>query len=115
MKARTTISIDTDLLKHAQENNYNVSHLTEKAIINQKNSPNMEEVKELRCQFCGEYGERENREDVKKQNQEANRNDDADHPLRYSEPGKLTCLYPDEKWICNKCLRKKCDEISACQ
>lgn len=115
MKARTTISIDTELLKLAQDKGYNVSGLTESAIINKFHKPDIEEIKELRCDFCGELGEQENKQDVKQNNRKARLDNNSKHPLKYSEPTKLTWLWPDEKWICNKCLKIKCKDATICQ
>jgi hypothetical protein len=106
VKGRTTISVDNELLKIAQEKGFNVSALTERAIIEKYHKPDIDEIKELKCAFCGCIGKQEEGDDVLEANREAQRNDDAEHPQKYSEPTKLTWLWPDNKFICNKCLNK---------
>lgn len=112
MKARTTISIDTELLKLAQDKGYNVSGLTEHAIIDKFHKPDIEEIKELKCAFCGNLGEKETIDDVELQNKESRKNNDAEHPLAYAEPTKLTWLWPDEQWVCNRCLKIKSRSVN---
>jgi len=104
VKGRTTISVDNELLKIAAENNYNVSAMTERAIIEKYHKPDIDEIKELTCAFCGIIGEKETKEDVLRAMSKARVNNDSEHPQKYSEPTKLTWLWPDEKFICNRCL-----------
>ena len=51
-----------------------------------------------KCAFCGNEGEKETAKDVKPT---TNTKDPVEHPTL------LTWLWPDEKWICNNCLRNK--------
>ncbi len=114
MKARTTISIDMELLKLAQEKKYNVSGLAEDAIKKKHLRPDIDEIKELKCEFCGNAGETETIGNVNCQNKESQKNNNAKHPLQYSEPTKLTWLWPDDKWVCNRCLKIQSCGVNIC-
>ena len=97
-------SIDPELKKIAKEKNWNLSEELTRALINKIHAPEIEKVKELKCQFCGMIGEQETKEDVLLAMRKAREADRALHPQEFSEPTKLTWLWPDEKFICNKCL-----------
>ena len=101
-------SIDPELKKIAKEKGWNISEELERALINKYHNPDMDKIKELKCNFCGTIGKQETKEDCDEAAREARRNENEEHPLEYSEPTKLTWLWPDEKWICNRCLRQKC-------
>lgn len=112
MKEQTMTSIDPDLKKKAKEKGWNLSDELERALINKMHKPDIEEIKELKCAFCQQLGEKETTEDVKIQNEESQRNNNAEHPSTYAEPTKLTWLWPDEQWICNRCLKIKCNSVN---
>ena len=48
----------------------------------------------LVCEFCETEGFKETADMIKEKG-------------HYSEPTALSLLFPDEKWICNRCLRIK--------
>ena len=50
----------------------------------------------MKCEFCDRPGRKETASDVQ---QSTNTKD----PVKF--PNLLTWLYPDDKWICNHCLR----------
>ena len=56
----------------------------------------------MKCQFCFNEGEKETPEDIKLTT-------NTKHPVK--NPTKLTWFWPDEKWICNSCLRDKARRI----
>ena len=88
VKARTNITIEPSLIEKAKEKFLNVSELTEKAIKEKLNTK--EVVDGEKCEYCG-------REEPKAY---VNHRTDEYHD-------GLTWLYPDEKWICSKCLKDK--------
>jgi len=49
----------------------------------------------MKCEFCGREGEKETKENLNK------------------DPHALTWLWPDEKWICNDCLKNMSCSILA--
>tara|TARA_R100000750_G_scaffold45469_1_gene30526 strand:+ start:387 stop:656 length:270 start_codon:yes stop_codon:yes gene_type:complete len=85
VKRHTTLNVEDDLLIEAKDKSLNISELTEKAI---KEELNIKEVNidtsVSKCEFCG----RENLEG-------------------------LTWLYPDERWICSKCLKLAGNRVPA--
>lgn len=87
MKVTTSITIDPELLKQAQEKLINVSGLTEAAIREKLGKKEVTMSEAEKCEFCGIEGEQETTETVNQ-----------------SSRG-LTWLFPDEKWICNSCLK----------
>jgi len=86
VKARTTISIDDDLIRKAQEKFINISGLTESAIRAKLGEITFNTEEGDKCGFC-------NRELPKATA------DDPDNGLCW--------LYPDLKWICPQCLTTK--------
>ena len=88
VKARTTISIDAELIKQAQDKMLNISGLAEEAVRQKLNYKEVR-IDILNCEFCGREC---SKAFVDKQ---GNYNDG------------LTWLCPDEKWICPHCLRTK--------
>jgi rubrerythrin len=101
MKTRTTISIDPDLVKQAQSKFINISELTEDALRDKLNKKEVEidlSDEMLICHVCGKKGKREQAEELR---HETNSKEPLDNP------DKMTWLYPDERWICNRCLRIK--------
>ena len=86
-KTHTTISIDNDVLKAAQENNLNVSAESERALRNRLSNKNTSIPEEDgdKCDFCGKIQKKATRDDL----------------------DGLTWICPDEKWICSDCLDRK--------
>jgi hypothetical protein len=102
-------SIDAELKEEAKKAGLNISEITEKAIQDWIKKPELGVVKLFQCAFCNEVGQRETIKEAKEANVKAQFDDNAKHPLEYSEPTRLSWLWPDEKWICNKCLSRKCN------
>ena len=85
VKARTNITIDTDLLKEAQDKKINLSATAEDAIKKRLDKREVTMKAKVVCEFCGKFEEKAT----------------ADDPIG------MTWLWPDEKWICDSCLRSK--------
>lgn len=51
----------------------------------------------LKCEFCGRNGKKESSEDIRSR--------------QFSEDDKIKWLSPDEKWICNSCLKRMAKNI----
>lgn len=93
MKTHTTITIESDLLKRAKNIGVNMSEVATKGI---EKALGIQEVKIEEsdiCEFCKQKGVRETRDTIN------------------SRRDGLTWLYPDEMWICNRCLRTRINEI----
>lgn len=86
-KKHTTLNIDNELLEEAKKNSYNVSEIAEKALRERLGKKEVEINETVNaCEFCGRELDK----------------------AKASNPNEgLTWLYPDEKWICPKCLRRK--------
>ena len=93
-KVHTTISVDADIMKTAKESIINISDAAEKGIKERLKIKDVQiyEPEVLKCQFCGKIGKKETAEDIKRDG-------------HFSSPDRLTWLWPDERWICNSCLR----------
>ena len=89
MKERINITIDEDIIKKAREQQLNVSEVTEKAIKDKLLIKDVQINLNEKCYICGFEGPKETAENV-------NENERA-----------MTWLWPDEKWICNSCLKRK--------
>jgi len=87
-KSRTTISVEHDLIKQAQDRFLNISNITERAIREKLGRTEVEIIDGDTCEFCGVKCEKETR---KKKG--------------------LIWLWPDEKWICPRCWKTKSDEV----
>jgi hypothetical protein len=82
MKTRTNISVDHDVLQKAKDKMINVSGVAEKAIRDKLDVKDVEiDMIERNCQFCGMIKE------------------------------NMIWLWPDERWICNACLKYKAGNI----
>jgi len=115
VKARTNISIESELLSKAQEAQLNVSGLTESAIKNKLNIKEIMINESLRCEFCGtEEGIQETLNDVKLSERRGQQSSVPNSfiPTAYSDKSKLIWIYPDERWICNACLMIKIKSVS---
>ena len=89
-KAIKSISIDEELYNKAQRMGLNVSALTEKIIIEKMNFINSGKNEPSACDFCSKTGKMETAETI-----------------RDNVSNALSFLLPDEKWICNSCLKRK--------
>lgn len=102
MKIRTTITIDEKIFNNAKEKNLNVSALAEKAVCDKLNIVDIQIAKKMNCEFCGREGKIETADEVEPVT-------NTKQVIKY--PNNLTWLFPDEKWICNACLKNKCRNI----
>ena len=103
MKKHTTLSIDHELIERAKERELNMSELAEEAIKDKLGVVSVDIEKATKCEFCDKKGEIESPEDIKY----TDTRDVVEHPTL------LTWLWPDQKWICNACLREKSKRIPA--
>ena len=93
-KKHTTLSIKSDVIEEAKRKFLNMSEIAEKAIKEKLNIIEVEidNPKSLTCKFCGLEGTKETAKEAKEE---------------IGRKNALTWLYPDEKWICNICLKEK--------
>lgn len=82
-KGRTTISIEHELIKKAKERNINISGLTEAAV--KKKIGDLPDSDVRICDRCGIEDKETDRE--------------------------FFWLWPDEKWICEKCDRDTIEKL----
>jgi len=89
MKTHANLSIDTELMSRAKDKGLNVSEITEIAIAERLRMTELK-TKPI-CGFCGK-----------------------DEVLASKENDYigLTWLWPDDKWICESCLKWKIRQIS---
>lgn len=100
MKSITPLTIDEEIKREAKAKNLNMSAVAEDAIREALGKVEVEINQKINnCEFCGREGQKETAEDIKRLG-------------HYSRPNALTWLYPDEKWICNHCLRKLSQNIT---
>ena len=96
MKGHFNGSIETEILDQARELRFNISEIAEEALIKKIEEATMKEKvnSEHKCQFCGKKDRLATRDDLT----------------------GLTWLWPDERWICESCLKSKCAAVtvSAC-
>lgn len=86
MKEQTMTSIDGKVKKKAKEFGINISDFLESKLREKVEGKIQIEVNEpTKCDFCGKKGEKATRDNLT----------------------GLTWLWPDEKWICDKCLKNK--------
>ena len=86
-KKHVMISIEEDIHKKAQDKFINISGVAEDAIREKLSKKEVTMTNPTKCELCGIEGVQETKETVNK-----------------SSTG-LTWLYPDEIWICNRCLK----------
>ena len=93
-KKNVMITVDEELHKMAKEKLINISNTTEDAL---KEKLKLREIiinEEItKCEFCGKEDKKATATDLR----------------------GLSWLWPDERWICNDCLRTKGDKISVGQ
>lgn len=92
IKQKITLSVDDEVVAKAKEKMWNLSEIAESAMREKMNQKKVIIEDSEVCAYCKIKGEKETREDIKKEGY-------------YSKPNKLVWLYPYEEWICNKCLR----------
>ncbi len=102
-KTHLNLSVDSELVKKAQQAELNISQVAENAIRSKLGKREVEIDETIKiCEFCGKSGRKETAEDCKPV---VNIKEPIEHP------NLLTWLYPDEKWICNNCLRLKVKKV----
>ena len=85
-KAHLNISVDDELTAKAKNKGLNISKITEQAIKDKLEIVDVAiDTTIEKCEFCGREEEKATRDNLK----------------------GLTWLYPDERWICDDCLRNK--------
>ena len=85
MKKTTTLTINDEVIKEAKERGINISQLTENALKREFGEVTFNTNDGSKCQFCNEEGIKATKENLT----------------------GICWLWPDEMWICNKCLREK--------
>lgn len=94
-KRITSLNIDEEVINEAKRNFINMSELAERAIKEKLGKKEVEiDERILNCEFCDREGEKENINTLNKKD------------------SNLTWLYPDERWICNRCLRDMTKNIT---
>ena len=93
-KIHVNLSVDDEIVKDAKEQGINLSEAAEKGLLEQLGKKTVTLVEPTQCSICKNGGRRETATNLR----------DKRH---FSEPTNLTWLYPDEIWLCNKCLRFK--------
>ncbi len=93
MKKRTSVSIDEFMLEKAQKQRFNICDIANKAIKERVEGVIETDIKiKDKCEFCGV---------------------EEDKASRENNYRGLTWLWPDERWICDKCLKVKGSRIPA--
>jgi len=87
MKKHVMTSIEEETHEKALKAGFNISEITEEAIVRKLEEASINEKmkSEHHCQFCGKHDRLATRDDLT----------------------GLTWLWPDERWICESCLRAK--------
>jgi post-segregation antitoxin (ccd killing protein) len=87
MKIPTQMTIEQEVKEKAKELGFNISEVAEEALIKKIEEATMKEKvnSEHRCEFCGKIDRLATRDDLT----------------------GLTWLWPDERWICESCLKAK--------
>ena len=105
MKKQVMTAIDEDVHNMAKEKGINVSKVLDDSLRKELDLIEVKINTSLqRCEFCGSKGEgrQESADDVQPIT-------NTKHRLRNED--LLTWLYPDERWICNSCLRRKIGKV----
>ncbi|NHZ84425.1 MAG: hypothetical protein GWP19_00915 [Planctomycetia bacterium] len=92
MKKHANLSIDEELIRKFKERGMSMSEIAENAMREELNLKKIEiDTKIDTCQFCNKKEEQANPE---------------------SPHNGLSWLWPDEKWICSSCMRRKGKNIT---
>ena len=99
VKRHTTLNVEDDLIQKAKEKGINISEELENSLKDRLHLIDVQiNTTTDKCEFCGKEGERETAKDLQPITNIKN---------NVKNENLLTWLYPDERWICNTCLRKK--------
>jgi hypothetical protein len=92
VKKHTNLSIEHELVEKAKERGFSISEITEEALRDKLGKTQVEIDREIcNCEFCGIELPKQTAKDLTK---------------------GLCWLWPDEKWICPRCLRKKIRSVN---
>jgi len=91
MKVQTNLSIDKDIKEKAQQVGMDLSETAERAFRERLNIKEIW-IKDI-CEFCGK----------------------AEEKATAKDPHGLCWLCPDEKWICDECLKSKMSHVTSVQ
>ena len=94
--AHVNISIEDDLIKKAKGEMLNISEVAEKALREKLGKINVEIDEGRKCHECSNPGECQTAKMVRNK------------PV---PPSSLTWLYPNEIWICERCLKIKVNSV----
>lgn len=86
MGKHTNVLLDDNDVEEAKKRGINISELTRDALKKKLGKEQVEIEHVENCEFCGKYEEKASKENQYK---------------------GLTWLYPDERWICESCLKSK--------
>ncbi len=92
VKRHTTLNIEDELIQKAKEKFFNISEIAEEAI--KQKLGGVEVVIDTtveKCEFCNKEGEKATKDNLE----------------------GLTWLWPDERWICEGCLKEKGEKLNA--
>lgn len=84
-KKHAMITVDEDLHKKAREMGLNISAISEQAISRKMVVQEVEIEGDKDCDFCGK----------------------VEPQATANSPIGMTWLWPDERWICDSCLKRK--------
>ncbi len=104
-KKSVMVTIDEEIIRSAKEKGINVSESAEKGIFEKIGKMSVTFDEPTECDLCHVKGKRETVEDLEANGEHA----EGKH---FSKDTNLVWLYPDEKWLCNKCLKVKCNEVA---
>ncbi len=90
VKRHTSLSVDSNLIDQAKEKELNISELTENAIKEKLGQTNVVIEESNTCELCGR---------------------EEEHASKENDYKGLTWLYPDEIWMCHKCLKEKSKQV----
>lgn len=92
VKRHTTLNIEDELIQEAKKKFLNISEITANAIRDKLGNVEVEINNDIKqCEFCGIELPKQTAKDLTK---------------------GLCWLYPDEKWICPRCLKSKIRRVS---
>ncbi len=92
MKKITSLNIDHEVVEKAKRVGINLSETAELALRKKIGEEKVTIIDSKICGFCGKEGSRETKEEASR---------------KVWRVDALTWLYPDEKWACNVCLKRK--------
>lgn len=99
VKKLTSMNLEHELIEKSRRMGLNMSQVAESAIREKLGHVQVEiDTTTKICAFCGTEGERETADEVKTRKERAD---------------GMTWLWPNEVWICNKCLNFKKKGVTA--